>query len=189
MEKKLDSGMEESSHNQREDFRIDDTLPFICSPLGETSRKTERSTTSDITAILEKLKQRKMDSELLLLIKLFDDKLNHIINLTSRDDAPAYLPGEAPLPTELNISAGGICFRSKDNFNNGEVLSLVIGLPPQPYTHINILGEVVRVVEIKGTAEFNVALKFIHMEDEERQDITKYLFNVQRKRGRVNKGS
>ncbi len=191
MEKKFIYGVEETFPNQREDFRIDDTLPLIYSPLGETSRNVERSSIHDITPILRKLKQRKMDSELLLLIKLFDEKLNHIIKQTSGGEGSVYLPGETPLPTDINISAGGICFRSKECFKPGEVLNLVIGLPPQPYTHINILGEVLRSTELEGVAEedkkFRVALKFVHMEDEERQDITKYLFDVQRKRVRSGK--
>ncbi len=191
MEKKLIYGAEDTYPNQREDFRIDDTLPLIYSPLGETNRREEESSIHDITPILRKLKKRDMDPELLLLIKLFDEKLNQIIKLTSGKDSGGYLAGKAPIPTDINISAGGISFRSKESFKVGEVLNLVIGLPPQPYTHINIVGEVLRVSEVDGAAEdemkFNVALKFVHMDDEERQDITKYLFDVQRKRVRSHK--
>ncbi len=166
--------------DKREDFRVDDTIPITVSPLGKKKSEGNRPPFIDIIPVLRRLKAKNVDTDMLLLVKVLDEKLNFIINQfesSSEGTAPA-----ARLH-DLNISAGGLSFSSKECFELGEVLSLTIGLPPKPYTNINVLGEVARVDETNDGEgkSFNIGLKFMHLDAEERQDITKYLFDVQRK--------
>lgn len=115
---------------------------------------------------------------------LFDinQKLNLLINHISEKNG-----FNLPEAREVNISGGGLRFFCDDPFKVGEKMVLKTFLPT--YAHvIKIKCEVVRAVP-RPQGGYEVAVKYIDMDETTREKIIKYVFAKQRKLLRVEKGA
>ena len=85
-------------------------------------------------------------------------------------------------PRHVNISASGIRFISGDSYEKGDLLEINLILPMVPLLFIRLVGNVVRVKPVTSyeTRRYAVAVRFIHIDPESKDDIIRYLFRRQR---------
>lgn len=161
------------NEEKREDFRVSDTLPLSCK---SSEHACGCDAPSEVASLLE---GKEIDPALAAVLKLLDDKLNAVLDMLG---PKAMLAGKPNLK-ELNISAGGLSFVSTEPYEVGEVFELVVGLPPTPFTMMTVHGEVVRVSQkmLEGIKSYEVGVKFLHLDEGDRQGLVKYLFDTQRK--------
>jgi hypothetical protein len=173
------------SYERREDFRLDDTLPIHHSPMHASGENdASKIAGMDVSKVVSDLKAANLPESLITVLKAIDDKLNALMEIGAAPAESATGQAAQPRLKALNISAGGLSFRSEKAYKMNEVLKITLGIPPRPYTMINVLGEVVRCDKRKdGNATyFDIGLRYMHLDEDNRQDITRYLFDVQRKR-------
>ncbi len=90
-----------------------------------------------------------------------------------------------PEAREVNISGGGLRFFCNDHFNAGDRLVLKTFLPTHAHV-IRIKCEVVRSLAVESGG-YEVAVKYIDMEEATRDKIIRYIFAKQRKLLRTEK--
>lgn len=107
---------------------------------------------------------------------LFDinQKLNILLNhMAGKKDF------NLPEARDVNISGGGLRFFASESFPPGEKLFLKTFLPTHARV-INIKCEVVRSIP-NGQGGYEVAVKYVDMDETTRDKIIKYIFAKQRK--------
>ena len=80
---------------------------------------------------------------------------------------------------QVNMSATGMRFRTRDRFEAGDLLEVKMLLPARPALGVIVYGEVIRADDA-GYGEFEVALHFTEMSDELRNEIVQYSLMRQR---------
>lgn len=164
--------------DKREFFRIDTMLPFscdhICHQHGELSEKSALTPEIDLSP-------NDINAKLLNAIKAMDSKLNFIIRALCQEYEIDNV-FETKEEKEINISASGMRFQSKDKYNTGDLLRVNIELP-YPYRMLSVMGKVVRVekIEENGQVYYNIAISFIALDEDKQSNLLKYLFDIQRK--------
>lgn len=168
----------------REDFRMVVNVPFSFEPIKEDGEQGE---TSKIDQCLSSIEKEVEGGKLLAeAFGLLNDKLNTIIETLESTGKNINIPDNM----DISLSVGGVGFRNDKALLPGETLHLVFGLTPMPYTIINTKGVVIRSEEKSEEKSdetgscFDVAVKFQQIDEDERQDITRFLFNAQRRSGR-----
>lgn len=97
----------------------------------------------------------------------------------------AVLPdGTEILPTEVNLSAGGLRMRMTEQVLQGNRVLIDLFLPVAPLRRIPVVAEVLRCNEVtlrleKGSV-FIAAMKFVDIDEKDREAIIAYLFAEQR---------
>lgn len=83
---------------------------------------------------------------------------------------------------DVNISASGIRFITHNTFEVGDLLEVSLILPMVPLLFIRLVGDVIRLKKVTSyeTQRYAVALRFLQMDAETKDDIIKYLFRRQR---------
>ena len=92
------------------------------------------------------------------------------------------------MPSEVNLSEGGIAFAAREEFLEGDIIALEMLLPIFPIAIIKALGKAVRVNKLPGGG-CNVGTQYVAIKDEDRDKIVHYLFKRQRARLREKKVS
>ena len=169
-----------SKQDERRYFRVDDRMPLDYELVPK-----EKLSQVDLTPIpKDKLSFSIEDCEgidpnLLKILETINDKLNFIIKYIFKD---GYAP-EAPPIKDVNISAGGIRFKCEEEFCVGDILKVTLGFPPFPYRLVAILTEVVWIERVAESEKkcFIVGVKFLDVEENLRNAIIRYLFEVQRR--------
>ncbi|MBI5214020.1 MAG: PilZ domain-containing protein, partial [Nitrospirae bacterium] len=107
-------------------------------------------------------------------LKMLNAKLDAIINMITFQRE-----GFGSLPfMQVNISGGGLNFSSADRYSPGDIIEMKMMLPMIPPVAMYIYGEVVKVEkQVNGN---NIAVKFIEMDEEIRDEIVKFVFRRQR---------
>lgn len=95
------------------------------------------------------------------------------------------LPGGHDIqPQNVNLSGGGLRLRTPAAIMQGDLVHVDLYLPLAPPRTINIVGEVLRCNELSLRLEkesvFITAMKFIHIDEQDRESIIAYLFAEQR---------
>jgi hypothetical protein len=80
---------------------------------------------------------------------------------------------------QVNMSATGMRFRTRDRFEVGDILEVKMLLPARPSLGVIVYGDVIRADDM-GDGEFEVALHFSEMSDELRNEIVQYSLMRQR---------
>jgi hypothetical protein len=85
-------------------------------------------------------------------------------------------------PRDVNISASGIRFISSEPFENGDLMEISIIFPMVPLLFVRLVGEVIRVraVTSQEAKRYAVAVQFLQVDPESKDDIIRYLFRRQR---------
>jgi hypothetical protein len=187
-----------SEANQREYFRIEDRLTIdfrYVSPEEfrklediiryNPSHKSGRSRETEFYG--EFIVQGKgEDRELFEYLKVLDKKLDAIMGLLeAKKSEDAY----RSLYTRVNISGAGIRFLSDGPLTAGERVELRITLPITPFSKVSTLCEVVRAEEVTADEEarWQVALKFLVINEYDRDVLINYIFTREREKMRSEK--
>ena len=159
----------------REFSRADANIPLLPRLVPPEERKDLKSKVSGHVDTAEFRTLPDVDDKALNdWMKMLNAKLDAIINtLTFQREGFSSLPY-----TNVNISGGGMGFISKDWYNNGDVLELKMLLPLLPPAALYLYGEVVKVEKL--TNSFNIAVKFIAMDEEIQDLIVRFVFKRQR---------
>ncbi len=115
---------------------------------------------------------------------LFDmnNKLNILLDyISTRHDF------RIPRARNVNISGGGLQFYCFDKFKMGDLIAMKIFLPTYAHT-VSVKGEVVRVAP-REDGGYDVAVKYVGMDEATRDKIIRYVFARQRKVLRTEKTS
>ncbi|NOY53554.1 MAG: PilZ domain-containing protein [Deltaproteobacteria bacterium] len=110
-----------------------------------------------------------------------DRKLNILLRLMVENRLTDI---EQDLCREVNLSGGGLRLVLPQQLSPGEKIGLEITLPMFPPIPLFTIAEVTRVVPEKtskeGTPVFATALKFIEIDEDDREMIIRYVFKRQR---------
>ena len=107
-------------------------------------------------------------------------KLDLLIHMFLADDFKALMN---TAPKDVNISASGIRFISEKSYDMGDLVEIRLILPMLPLLFVRMVGEVIRQKAVTSTPQtdrYAVAVKFLRVEAETREDIIRYLFRRQR---------
>ncbi len=179
-EKDTVDNMEESSAvNRREHVRTDDRIAIYYELLDENTGMDEGA---DWEIMFNEIEPRPGDDPRLYeLIFDINQKLNMLINYMASKTG-----FNLPEAKEVNISGGGLRFRCGDRFKPGDKLVLKLFLPT--YTHaLRVIGEVVWASERKE-GDYEVAIKYMDLDEKIRDRIIRYIFAKQRMLLRSKKG-
>ncbi|MBI5902815.1 MAG: PilZ domain-containing protein, partial [Deltaproteobacteria bacterium] len=92
-----------------------------------------------------------------------------------------------PQARNVNISGGGLQFYCFDKFKAGDLVAMKIFLPTYAHT-VSVKCEVVRVAP-RAEGGYDVAVKYVGMDEATRDKIIRYVFARQRKMLRTDKSS
>jgi hypothetical protein len=83
---------------------------------------------------------------------------------------------------DVNLSASGIRFITKESFEPGDLLEVSMILPMAPLLYIQLMGDVLRMKPVTSaeTSRYAVAVRFLQVDSDTKEDIIRYLFKRQR---------
>jgi hypothetical protein len=167
--------LKSAQEEQRESFRIDDTLPVFVRKIEEDTPFPEPETlVNDPQEIPPSVLEKENISPTLwkMLVQL-DRKLDRIM-----EKMPVDLLNTKAQP--VNLSSTGMKIKVKKRFGLDESVRIKMLLPSLPVKELDVCGQVVRV-EALPDGHFEVALHFHEMDDTVRDEIILYTINQQRK--------
>jgi c-di-GMP-binding flagellar brake protein YcgR len=165
---------------RRNYFRIDDVMPVIVNPAGgdECRQVAKVLSVSEIPHIsnlsneaLEGIINQRLCNMLTEIRAKLDFLINHFI-----------LEKEGLLTAEkkmVNISASGIRFTIDKSVKVGEIMEIKLLLPTYPPVAVLAYGEVKRVKPLNEKT-YEIALQYINMGEEVREEIIRYTLSHQR---------
>ncbi|MDI6727722.1 MAG: PilZ domain-containing protein [Thermodesulfovibrionales bacterium] len=166
---------DESYMRMREFSRVDAHVPFAVRLVPPEERPNIKSKISGETILAEFQTLTDVEDKLLSdWLKMLNAKLDSIISmLTFQREGFGSLPF-----VQVNISGGGLGFNSKEKYNQGDVLEIKMLLPMMPPVALYIYGEVVKIEQQINS--YAIAVKFIAMDEDIRDEIVKFVFRRQR---------
>ncbi len=167
--------LKSSQGEQRESFRINDTLPVIVRKIEEDTPFPESETlVDDLPEIPPSILEKENISPALwnMLVRL-DRKLDRVL-----EKMPVDLLNTKAQP--VNLSSTGMKIKVKKRLGLDESVRIKMLLPTLPVKELDIIGQVVRI-ESLADGNFEVALHFQEMDDTVRDEIIHYTINQQRK--------
>ena len=161
--------------HMREFSRVDAQIPLDVRLISVEEAKVAKSKISADTTIAHfKPPHDHEDRILTEWLKMLNDKLDAILMLLT-----FHREGFSSLPyRSVNISGGGMSFMWNQPYPKGSILELKMLLPIFPPVAMYVYGDVVSL-EQKGD-EWLVAVKFVNIEEEIRDEIVKFVFKKQR---------
>lgn len=164
---------------RRQYVRAYDKIPIYYEIAGDDEKSLEDSNTWEL--MIDDMDMRTEENPRLYEI-LFDinQKLDILVNhLTDKTGF------NMPEAREVSIGGGGLSFNCAESFDEGDRLVIKTFLPV--YAHVIRLScEVVRCVP-KDDGGFEVAVKFVNLDEGTRDKIIRYIFAKQRKTLRTEK--
>lgn len=131
-------------------------------------------------------------AEILNEIRTLNKKIDFIINHLIKPDDKNILDEEQ---SEVNLSGSGIKFISSDNLKKGDFLKMKLVLPLSTGIVIDFIAEVLRVIKPAVNTESNdpefseIAVKYVAINEDDREMIIRYTFKRQRELLRAFEGS
>jgi hypothetical protein len=183
-------------HERREDFRLYDKIYFQSHLLCHASEKLDK-----MPAAVERIRANKLIIDSFLKGKYgypgsdtepyaretpfnqsiweINRKLDLLIHMVLAEEFRELMK---TTPSDVNISASGIRFISDTGYENGDILEIHLILPMVPLLFIGLVGEVIRQKEIKSSksGKYAVAVKFVRVATDTKDEIIRYLFRRQR---------
>jgi len=85
-------------------------------------------------------------------------------------------------PKDVNISASGMRFISNEAYEIGDFVEIHLILPMVPLLFVRLVGEVIRQKALTSAQikRYAVAVKYLQVDNDTRDDIIRYLFRRQR---------
>ncbi|HEX8948992.1 MAG TPA: PilZ domain-containing protein [Dissulfurispiraceae bacterium] len=166
---------EEKFVGMREFSRVDAHIPFGVRVIPKEEQKNLHSKISGDAMVTEFRELPDLQDKLLSdWMKMLNTKLDAIINMLVFQRE-----GFSSLPfNHVNISGGGLSFWTKERFTQGDVLEVKMMLPMMPPVAMYVYGEVVKI-DPQGPSSM-IAIKFIAMDEQLRDEIVKFVFKRQR---------
>jgi hypothetical protein len=122
------------------------------------------------------------DPDLAEWLIMLNSKLDAIINLLAHQNESNHRIAQK----KVNISGGGLSFDSTDKYDIGDLLEIKMALPVILSSILYVYGE---VVDIRAKDDyFQIAVKFVTIEDDIREQIVQFVFKTQRDILRQKKG-
>jgi hypothetical protein len=177
-------------HERRSFFRIHDRLIVEFRQITpEDFAKLKKVIQYNSTQIIDKItethfladKELKGESEEIFAnMRMMNKKLDTIIELLSKS-----LYGEiyTSVQTEINLSGAGVQFESHIVLKEGDYTELKIIVPIFPYPKITALCQVVRTESVQGSStadNFRIAMKFLVINEKDRDLLINYIFEKER---------
>ncbi|MBI5491335.1 MAG: PilZ domain-containing protein [Deltaproteobacteria bacterium] len=159
----------DGQYSQREFVRMSDKLPVYYELF------SDHRPTADWEVMFDEIDPRPEENPKLYEL-LFDinQKLHMLINYMAEKNG-----FNMPEARDVNISGGGLKFFCNDNFKSGERLVLKLFLPTHSHV-IKVKCEVVRAVPAPSGG-FEVAVRYVGMDEGTRDKIIRYIFARQRR--------
>jgi hypothetical protein len=106
-------------------------------------------------------------------------KLDLLIHMYLAEDFRALMDTS---PKDANISASGIRFISEQAYEMGDLVEIHLILPMVPLLFVRLVGEVIRQKSVTSTQarRYAVAVRYLQIDADTREDIIRYLFRRQR---------
>ncbi|HMK60337.1 MAG TPA: PilZ domain-containing protein [Dissulfurispiraceae bacterium] len=164
-----------SEKNLREFSRVDVVIPFEVRLVQPDEKNNIRSIFVGETRLPNFPTPPDVEDIILAeWLKMLNSKLDAVLAaLSSREDKAQLMPQK-----KINVSGGGLCFDSSDEYKVGDLLEMKIMLPSLPSNLLYVYGE---VVNVRAAADYyHTAVKFVAIDDEIRDEIVKLVFKTQR---------
>ena len=183
-------------HERRQDVRIYDRVYYSTNLICHASEKSRQ-----LPAALEQIRASKLIIDSFLKGKYgypgFDEpvfqketlqsqglweinrKLDLLIHMFLAEDFKSLM---STSPKDVNISASGLRFISTQGFEIGDLIEIRLILPMAPLLFIKLVGEVIRQKALTSTQakRYAVAVKYLQVDNDTREDIIRFLFRRQR---------
>lgn len=161
--------------NSREYSRVNTYLPLEARLVPSEERAALNARVLKAGIVIDTAKPPEVDDKVLSeWLNVLNDKMDSIIEiLSSGRESMSRMTFEP-----LNISANGMRITCCSNYDIGDVLEIKIALPMRPYKILYLYGEVIRIEP--NLDRFNVAVKFIGMNEEVRNELLKFDFKKHR---------
>jgi len=183
----------ENNHG-RQDFRIDDVIPFsdkkltkeefdLCkNKVGIRSRQNSMLQQMVGRDIFAAGMQEDGHPEMTQALEALDAKLNYLIGVNMLNDASHSDLQERP----VNLSLTGISFVSDRDYQVGNSAHINLMLPSFPPSILELVGKIVRVSKVSDK-RVRVGVKFFYRSDDEEDTIAKYVYRRHRETIRADK--
>jgi len=183
----------ENDHG-RQDFRIDDVIPFSAKKLTDEQfelcknkvgiRSRQNSMLQQMVGrdIFDTGMQEDAHPEMTQALEALDAKLNYLIGVNMLNDASHSDMQERP----VNLSLTGISFVSDGAYQVGDAVHINLMLPAFPPSILELVGDVVRVSK-QEDQRLRVGVKFFYRSDDEENTIAKYVYRRHRETIRASK--
>lgn len=125
-------------------------------------------------ALRDELDSDTFDSRLLRILESLNQKIDRILSIL---EGPQDLESRGVVP--VNLSGSGLRFTVKERMTARRLLAIRIVLPLCPPVPVVFVGEVQRVRE-KEDGEFEVAVKYVAIDESDREKIVHYAFKRMR---------
>lgn len=129
---------------------------------------------SPFEAVSSELDPETVNPKLLYLLENMNQKLDRILSLLGAGQDAAFR-GVVP----VNISGSGLRFTAREKMEAGQLLAIRIVLPLSPPASVVFLAEVRRVME-KEKGEYEIAVKFVAIDEADQEKIVHYSFKRMR---------
>jgi len=116
-----------------------------------------------------------LSGELAQLLGRIDSKLDYLIGMGMLNDAARADLNERA----VNLSSGGMSFRSREHYCHGDPIQLTVMLSSFPPALVELLAQVMRVDDDDGVNR-RVAVRFHFRSEEEEETLTRYIYQRQR---------
>jgi hypothetical protein len=167
--------LKQTEADQRESFRIDDTLAVIICKIEDKefplTGEPFRDDLQDLSLVA--LQKENINPYLWKMLVNLNKKLDHVL-----ERLPVDLIKTKAQP--INLSSTGMKVKVNKNFEPEETVRIKMLLPTLPAKEMVITGKVVRV-EASEDGEYEVALHFLDLDEEVRDELFHYTLNRQRK--------
>ena len=112
--------------------------------------------------------------------------MDRILSLLSEDED---VPGDIEQGVGKNISASGMNMIVDQAVTKGQIVQAHIILSQIPFVGIDAFGEIVRVSDVKEKdgGRYQIAIKFLNLNANDREKIIAHTFQIQRKIARETK--
>ncbi len=164
---------------QREHTRCDDRISLFYSRIENPENEYDSTAESIFDGVCFGTEDNPRLYKLLFDI---DQKLNLLLKHMSDSDGFAL-----PEATDVNVSGGGLRFMCKENFTEGTLLRVQTVLPNMA-GKVDLKCKVVRSTELP-TGLYEVAVKYLDVNEATREIIIRYIFATQRKQLRSERGT
>lgn len=190
-------------NEKREFFRIRDRLEIEFRVINDEEflllereiryRPSHQYCPDSRTSLAEDIRKREDDKEMLIeYLRLLDNKLSTVLSLLSPPVHESQNDKAKPWTAwygEVDISGAGLGFVLQSPIPEGTLLVLKMMLPIFPYPAIRTLCEAVRHRDVSSNEStgWKNALKFLVMNDLDRDLLISYIFDKEREQIRLRK--
>lgn len=124
--------------------------------------------------LADEMDQESLSPKLMCFLTDMNSKLNRILAILEKEP-----DGQPQRAIAVNISGSGLRFTVREKMGVRKLLGIRIVLPLSPPVPVVFLGEVTRVRE-KKKGEFEIAVKYLAIDEVDRDQIVQYAFKRMR---------